>query len=276
MRSHGRASVSSKNPRAFGICDRCGFLYNHDRLQWQFDYAGSGLINKRILICNPCNDTPQAQLRSIIVPSDPIPIQNPRIQDYAGAETDDLTISAPTVYDPITGIQIPSTTNIITQDGQNITTQVIGAPTGLDANAVMPLYNNVQYGTVLPIISIFSNSTTIITVTCSSPHGLSTNDQVAIEGATRPIADGFYSVTVISATAFTFTVIPPVKSQSFLTPTTRVITVLVGLPYNYAQIPQTGITEPGANYSPNINWVNNAGKIIPWFNNYPHVIPWVE
>jgi hypothetical protein len=88
MRPHGRASVSTRNPQAFGICDRCSFLYNHNRLQWQFDWAGAGLINKRILVCNTCLDTPQEQLRAIIVPADPTHILNPRVQNYREAEID--------------------------------------------------------------------------------------------------------------------------------------------------------------------------------------------
>ena len=105
MRPHGRASVSSRNPRAFGICDRCGFLYNHNRLQWQFDWAGASLINKRILVCDTCNDVPQSQLRAIVVPADPVPIQNPRVQDYYNAETDIRTTQGNTI-DPATGLPI--------------------------------------------------------------------------------------------------------------------------------------------------------------------------
>jgi hypothetical protein len=193
-------------------------------------------------VCSSCEDTPQEQLRAIILPADPVPIINPRVQDYAAAETDNVAVSSQTVTDFWTGVPIPSTTAIVTQNGQNITTQVIGEPIGLDANAVMPLNNNVQYGVRLPVLSIFSDGTTIITVTCSSPHGLSTNDQVSIDGATNPVADGFYSVVVTSATVFRYTVIPnvPTSAQSFLGTQTRVITVIVGLPYNYQQIPKTG------------------------------------
>lgn len=86
MRPHGRASVSTTNPRAFGICDRCGFLYNHKELQWQFDYRGAALMNLRILVCDNCLDVPQNQLRNIIIPADPTPIMNARVQDYATAE----------------------------------------------------------------------------------------------------------------------------------------------------------------------------------------------
>lgn len=241
MRATGRASVSSRNPRAFGICDRCGFLYNHDRLQWQFDYAGAGLINKRILVCSPCLDTPQAQLRAIVLPADPVPIQNPRVQDYAAAETDFVAINAPTVTDFWTGIPMPSTTDVVTQDSISITTQVLGKPTGLDQNAVMPLFNKTNYRVVLSPLSVTSQTgTSTITVTFSSPHGLSNNDQIAVQGLTNNLADGIYSVTVITATAFTYQVNSAIPAGGLLQGTTLMVTALVGLPYNYDQIPQTG------------------------------------
>ena len=242
MRATGRASVSTKNPRAFGICDRCGFLYNHDRLQWQFDYAGAGLINKRILVCNPCLDTPQNQLRSIILPADPVPIENPRVQDYAAAETDNIAINAPTVTDFWTGIPVPSTTDVITQDGINVTTQVLGRPTGLDQNAVMPLFNQDSYRVVLSPLSVTSQTgTSTITVTFSTPHGLNTNDQIAVQGLTNSLANGIYSVTVTTATAFTYQVNSAIPAGGLLQGTTLMVTALVGLPYNYNQIPLTGV-----------------------------------
>jgi len=238
----GRASISSRNPRAAAQCDRCGFIYNHHQLQWQFDYAGAGLINKRILVCNPCLDTPQAQLRSIILPADPVPIENPRVQDYAAAETDSIAINAPTVTDFWTGIPVPSTTDIVTQDGQNVTTQVVGKPTGLDQNAVMPLLNQSYYRVVLSPLSVTSQTgTSTITVTFSSAHGLSINDQIAVEGLTNNNADGIYSVTVTTATAFTYQVNNAIPAGGLLQGTTLMVTALVGLPYNYNQIPLTGV-----------------------------------
>lgn len=241
MRVHGRASVSSRNPRAFGICDRCGFLYNHNRLQWQYDYGGAGLINLRILVCNDCNDVPQNQLRAIVLPADPVPIMNPRVQDYVAAETDNVTTSGATVYDPVTGIPIPSTTNIVTQNGQNMTTQPIGEPVGLDQNAVMSLYNQSAYRVNLNPLSVIANGTTVIAVTCSTPHGMSTNDQIAVEGLSVNSANGFYSVTVTSATAFTYEVTSAIPAGSLLQTSTLMVTALVGVPYGYTQIPQTGV-----------------------------------
>lgn len=78
----GRARTSMRNPRAHAICDRCGFRYNHDELRFQFDWAGTSLINKQILVCQRCIDKPQQQLRAIILPADPVPIRNPRPEYY--------------------------------------------------------------------------------------------------------------------------------------------------------------------------------------------------
>ena len=241
MRPHGRAKVSIRSPRAFGICDRCGCLYNHQDLRWQFDWAGANLINKRILVCAPCEDTPQEQLRAIVLPADPVPIINPRVQDYVAASSSDITVNAPTVYDPITGIPVPSTTTIVTQDGLQIEAQPIGQPTGLDQNAVMPLFGKESYRVNLNPLSVTANGTSTISVTCSSSHGMSTNDQMAVQGLSNNYANGIYSVTVTTATAFTYQVNNAIPAGGLLQSTTLMVTALVGLPYNYNQIPLTGV-----------------------------------
>ncbi len=91
----GRARISSRNPEAAAQCDRCGLIYNHNRLRWQMDWRGASLMNLRILVCDICYDDPQQQLRAIVVPADPTPIQNPRTTDYIAAETDIRQTSVP-------------------------------------------------------------------------------------------------------------------------------------------------------------------------------------
>ena len=100
----GRARVSSRNPQAFGVCDRCGMWYNHADLQWQFDWAGASLINKRILVCETCYDDPQQQLRAIVLPADPEPIINPRTEPYFADEADIRQVSGYNTVNPILGI----------------------------------------------------------------------------------------------------------------------------------------------------------------------------
>jgi len=116
MRPHGRARVSTRSPQAFGICDRCGFLLNHASLQWQYDWRGASIQNTRMLVCSTCLDKPQQQLRALVVPADPVPIQNPRTQDYVAASVDERVTQAGDVR--------------VTQDGVNRVTQQTGEPPG--------------------------------------------------------------------------------------------------------------------------------------------------
>lgn len=83
FRPTGRAEISATSPRARGVCDRCGFMTNHYKLKWQFDWRGPKLQNLRFLVCDSCYDAYQQNgQRTIILPADPIPIQNARPEYY--------------------------------------------------------------------------------------------------------------------------------------------------------------------------------------------------
>lgn len=87
MRPHGRAQISERAPRALGICQRCGFMYNLDRLQWQLDWQqGPRLKNIRIRVCPTCLDVPQENGRTIVLPPDPRPVPFALPEDYAAAD----------------------------------------------------------------------------------------------------------------------------------------------------------------------------------------------
>lgn len=142
MRTHGRARVSSRNPQAVAICDRCGAMFNHASLSWQFDWRGATMQNLRLLVCRRCLDTPQDQLRAYVVPADPVPIQNPRVQDYVTASTDVRITSGQNTVDPTTGIPVIQGDTRITQDDETRVPQQTGEPPGglneepgTDANA---------------------------------------------------------------------------------------------------------------------------------------------
>ncbi len=130
MRPHGRAKVSTRNPAAFGICDNCSFLYNLSELRWQFTWAGNKLINTKQLVCRRCNDIPNTQLRAIVIPADPMPVMNPRVNNWQAAETDYRTTSGQNTTDPLTGIPIPGTIMRITENDDNRVTQQTGEPPG--------------------------------------------------------------------------------------------------------------------------------------------------
>lgn len=126
----GRARVSARGPQAAGQCDRCGFLYTHADLRWQFDWRGASLQNLRLLVCKSCEDMPQNQLRAIVVPADPMPIQNPRVPNYNQAASNTRVTSGQDTVDPTTGIPMPGGNTRITQNDDTRVTQQTGEPPG--------------------------------------------------------------------------------------------------------------------------------------------------
>ena len=76
------ARVDPTNPEAFAQCDRCSFWCNRSKLVWQYEWAGMALYSKGILVCDRCYDTPDEQLRTVILPPDPPPIVNARVPDF--------------------------------------------------------------------------------------------------------------------------------------------------------------------------------------------------
>lgn len=237
----GRARTSIVSPHAHAICDRCGFRYNRSDLQWQFDWRGPTMQNIRILVCQSCLDTPQEQQRAIVLPADPVPIVQPRVQDFVAASTDYSTVSATATTDFWTGIPIPPTTTIVTQDGKNMTSQPLGIPDDIDQNAIMPLQGKTHYGVTIPILSVIANGTTVISVTCSSAHNLANNAQISVQGLSNNKADGLYNIAVTTATAFTYEIAVPIPSGNLVAGGARMVNANVGVPYNYDQVPQTGV-----------------------------------
>ena len=79
---NGRARISQTRPEAKGVCDRCGFLFSLADLKYQFQWAGPTLTNLQLKVCCDCLDSPQVQFKSFVIPPDPLPVLNPRIEYY--------------------------------------------------------------------------------------------------------------------------------------------------------------------------------------------------
>ena len=236
----GRARTSPKNPQAHATCDRCGLRYNHVDLSWQHDWRGATLQNVRILVCRPCLDTPQEQQRAIVVPADPTPIINARPENFADAETDYRVAAAVPTVDPTTGLPVASATYLTTVDGQSLATIPVGKPLGTSESPSLPVFGGGDYFPPLPILSVIGNGGLTVTVTCSSPHGLSANSQVSAQGLTASGANGAFSITVATATVFLYQCRTAVPAGSLLGASSVVYPVNIGLPLGYAQLPQTG------------------------------------
>lgn len=234
MRPHGRAKVSSRNPEAFAICDNCGFLYNHSELRWQFDWAGNKLINKRQLVCRRCNDIPQTQLRAIVLPADPMPIMNPRVNNWQAAETNYRTTSGQNTIDPETGIPIPGDTMRITENDEYRVTQQTGAPNGSRNQLPGTDPNAVTYRTISNAVN---NGSGLIRLTVDTTNGMITGQDVTVGnvlGTTE--ANGNWTITVVNLTTV-------VLNNSTFTNAYLGGGYIVNnpaLPYGFDEIPKTG------------------------------------
>jgi len=203
------------------------------------DWAGASLINKRMLVCNTCYDEPQQQLRAIIIPADPVPIINPRVEPYAWDEIDRRQVSGYNTTSPSTGIPVqagPTRATTIdddVQDGIRVTQQTGEAPygknqlPGTDPNAVT--YRN--------IVSVTNNGIGFIRITVSVTSGFITGQRVIIqEVGGVPNANGRWAITVINQTQF------DLQGSTFAGSYTGGGYVIndPSLPYGFEQIPRTG------------------------------------
>lgn len=81
-RFHGRARINPRAPEAAGICDSCGFKFSLRDLGYQMEWRGPRLMNTRLRKCPKCLDVPFIFNRPIIYPPDPVPVADPRPQNY--------------------------------------------------------------------------------------------------------------------------------------------------------------------------------------------------
>jgi hypothetical protein len=84
----GRAVTNPEHPTAFGVCDRCGFWYNLHKLKYQYQWEGVQLVNLRYRVCRTCMDIPQPQLKARMAPPDPVPVWDPRPEQFAQSRYD--------------------------------------------------------------------------------------------------------------------------------------------------------------------------------------------
>jgi len=71
----------------------------------------------RLLVCRRCLDKPQIQLRTIVIPPDPLPVINPRPEFYA--------VEVPSYVSTLDGFNLTTTT------GVNLTMMIRVVPTPL-------------------------------------------------------------------------------------------------------------------------------------------------
>src|SRR5580658_1691995 len=80
------ARTNPSSPSAWGTCSRCNFVGNLEDFVWQWEFRGLGLYNTQLLVCVHCEDRPNRQLGSVVLPPDPPGLLNARPEAYPADE----------------------------------------------------------------------------------------------------------------------------------------------------------------------------------------------
>lgn len=102
----GRAKVSTRHPRAIGVCNRCGFWYQRTQLRNQLQWQGLKLQPLNIYVCHTCYDRPQPQLKTIILPPDPLPVYLPFPEPFDVEVPSNMTTLGGTWFVTTSGVEI--------------------------------------------------------------------------------------------------------------------------------------------------------------------------
>jgi hypothetical protein len=227
----GRARTSSTHPEAFGVCQRCGFWFNRNRLRNQMEWRGSSILPTWVFVCDACYDTPFEPNRAFVTPADPIPVQLALPEDFDAASADYMGLTAGSTTDPTTGIPVPGRTAMSTADGVVMGPTPVGRPVGYALEAVMPLAMTdagvpEPGGVPIPVLSMIADGSPVIRVTTNGPHGLSPNQQIAVQGTVDPRASGMFSVSPLTATLFSYGCYDWIPAGSMLAPDTMLTLVV--------------------------------------------------
>lgn len=144
-RPTGHARVNASDPRSFAVCQRCGFWYQQEDLQWQYEWSGTRLFNTNLLVCSPCLDVPAEFLRVITLPPDPTSIQDARPENFAVDEANPVSsqIAVPAAQgdivvfvDDVTGFVVAGTVYVQLNNGSFATVNIISIDTGANSLTV--------------------------------------------------------------------------------------------------------------------------------------------
>lgn len=75
-------TIDSTSPKALGVCDYSGLLFNRCDLVRQFEWRGEALVWTGYYVGKPYVDIPNPQLKPPILPPDPVPVKDPRPPQY--------------------------------------------------------------------------------------------------------------------------------------------------------------------------------------------------
>jgi hypothetical protein len=97
-RPHSKVRIDPDAPIGASVCMRCGNLWNRTQLTYQHDWQGPRINNTRILVCPDCKDEYSNAKRTIVLPPDPLPVYNVRVEPFAINRISQWTAGPVTFY----------------------------------------------------------------------------------------------------------------------------------------------------------------------------------
>ena len=83
-RARAPIDIDVKSPRSVAVCDGCGMWTMHGHLVEKMEYRGGSVpVGTNLYVCGVCDDVPNPYYSKLVLPPDPVPIKNPRPENYA-------------------------------------------------------------------------------------------------------------------------------------------------------------------------------------------------
>ncbi len=195
--------VEPDDPRAAGVCERCGFRFNLENMQWQYDYRGGvSPVNTRILVCGrpSCLDAPNPQRSPVILSPDPMPADNAREESYVVDETSWLATESEDIYTALDGDQYLS--NIGDNGSVAFLETDLSVPGGDVSVMYLDIFDGDPLGSGRSVLAQITGSATRVDVAAdlTTLAGVATNAaQIVITPAAETTVNtnyiGFYSAS---------------------------------------------------------------------------------
>lgn len=143
-RPHPKYASNDARKGPWSTCDRCGFIWSQSDLQWQYQFQGGSVPQRTgFLHCPLCLDGLDYQNQLIIIPPDPPPIFNLRVENYTVDETNWLVTEDSEILETPDGDQI--ITNI-PNPGDDANTVLISSAISAPGGSVSVLYLDLYDG----------------------------------------------------------------------------------------------------------------------------------
>ena len=100
-RPHGKhVRIDSQSPNGLGICDYTGFVFNKKDLIKQMEWRGNAIVWTGLYVGRPYADVPNEQNRPPILPPDPIPFLNARVQQMELQHANTISVPVNNIFTP--------------------------------------------------------------------------------------------------------------------------------------------------------------------------------